>query len=245
MAETQPATFDRYGHEPNKAPAFDFHDEADTGMSATGRLLIGSTVIVPVLVAVGVYWLHQLPVGPALKTGNSTIQVELIPAPVPATEFKQAALQQSPPIADFQVEPKIVEQSLAPVEQETAPQPQPAPSPRPAAVPEQKPAGGGQSRPMPVGTASRFQRVLLTHIERYQSYPATARRDGHEDTVFVVFAMRRDGTVARVEIKSSSGQPILDQAAIETIRRAQPLPKIPADMPDILTVSVPVTFRAR
>ena len=61
----------------------------------------------------------------------------------------------------------------------------------------------------------------------------------------VMFAMRRDGSIVRVDIKSSSGRSVLDREAIETIRRAQPLPRIPADMPELLTVMIPVTFDAR
>ncbi|WP_371432106.1 energy transducer TonB [Novosphingobium sp.] len=38
----------------------------------------------------------------------------------------------------------------------------------------------------------------------------------------------------------SSGFPDLDKAALETLRRADPLPKIPADRPDEIELAVPV-----
>jgi len=206
--------------------------------SGTWRWLVGTAVLVPVLLLAGVYWLHQMPVGPLARQGSSTIQVELIASPASTAEFKQASVQPNPPIVDFQTEARISEQSVAPVEQEIAP-PQPVLRPQPAAIPEQKPAGGGQRQAISAGAASRFQQQLFTHIERYQRHP------GASGTVLVLFAMRRDGTLVRLDVKSSSGRPLLDQEAIETIRRAQPLPRIPADMPDLITVLLPVAFDAR
>ncbi len=206
--------------------------------SGTWRWFVGSAVLVPVLVVAGVYWLHQMPVGPTARQGHSTIQVELIATPSPLTEVKQASVQPNPPIVDFQAEAKISEQSIAPVEQEIAP-PQPLVRPQPAAVPAQRPAGGGQRQAVSAGAASRFQQQLLTHIERYQRDP------GASGKVLVLFAMRRDGTLVRLDVKASSGRALLDQEAMETIRRAQPLPRIPADMPDLITVLLPVAFDAR
>jgi len=54
--------------------------------------------------------------------------------------------------------------------------------------------------------------------------------------------MLRDGTVTDVRIASSSGYSLLDIAAIETIRKAQPLPRIPAELPESLNILVPVAF---
>ncbi|WP_081421810.1 energy transducer TonB family protein [Tardiphaga robiniae] len=224
-------------------PVSDQYDDT-SGSFGHWRWLAGSVVLVPVMLAAGVYWLHHVPTGPSARQGYSTIQVELLPSPTPSPEVKQASLYASPPIADFQVTPTISEQVLPPVEQQAMP-PQPLLPPRPTASPEQKPAGGGQARPVPAGTATRYQRQLEAHIERYQRYPNDARRDGSQETVMVMFAMRRDGSIVRVDIKSSSGRSVLDREAIETIRRAQPLPRIPADMPELLTVMIPVTFDAR
>lgn len=84
--------------------------------------------------------------------------------------------------------------------------------------------------------------MLNAHIERYQRFPKAANRDGQRERVLVAFSMRRDGSVVQVGVKASSGRAILDQEAVELIRRAQPLPRIPADMPELLTVLFPVDF---
>ncbi len=86
-----------------------------------------------------------------------------------------------------------------------------------------------------------FQRMLLSHIARFRQYPSAAKSGQHGITQ-LVFAMRRDGTVSEVWIRNSSGSQLLDEAATDTIRRAQPLPTIPADLPDQLTISLPISF---
>jgi protein TonB len=88
----------------------------------------------------------------------------------------------------------------------------------------------------------RFQRTLQAHVEHYRSYPATARRDRLQGTVQVLFAMRRDGTVLDAWVQASSGQMLLDKEALETIRRAQPLPAIPPELPGQLNILLPVSF---
>jgi protein TonB len=215
--------------------------EAVAGVSDQWRWFIGTVVLVPMLLAAGVYWLHQMPAGPLARSGDAVIHVELVQTPSPATAVQQASVQTNPPIADFRMAPSIAEQAQPSFEQEASPAP-PTAAPKSISLPQQQPAGAGQGQPPQAGAALRFQRLLLAHIERFQRYPGAARRDGMQGTVLVAFSMRRDGSVVRVGVKSSSGRPVLDQEAVETVRRAQPLPAIPPDMPAQLTVLLPVAF---
>lgn len=90
--------------------------------------------------------------------------------------------------------------------------------------------------------ASDFQRRLLAHIETYRRYPDAAKRGRLEGVVELLFAMDRKGLVIGVWIKRSSGFPALDKEAIATVLRAQPLPPIPAELPDPLNITLPVAF---
>ncbi len=54
--------------------------------------------------------------------------------------------------------------------------------------------------------------------------------------------MRRDGTVTDIEVAASSGHVELDDAAINTIKRAEPLPRIPTNLPDSLNIAIPMAF---
>jgi periplasmic protein TonB len=92
------------------------------------------------------------------------------------------------------------------------------------------------------GIISEFQRQLFAHIETYRQYPLAARRARIQGTVELMFAMDRNGIVLGVWIKRSSGYPVLDKEAVATVLRAQPLPAIPAKLPDPLNITLPVSF---
>ena len=216
--------------------------DAGDGLSNNWRWFLGSAVVIPVLLAIGVYWLHQSPIVAIPRAGDPVIQVRLVQPPAAAVEHKPAAAQVNPPIADFRSSPPMeAEQIRSSPAEEPTPLPVRTATRRDAIPPDlqatsrREPAPGG-------GISPKFQRLLLAHIERYRRYPDAARFDGMQGTVQVLFVMRRDGSVLDVRVKSSSGRAVLDNEAIETIRRAQPLPLIPSELPDQLNILLPVAF---
>jgi protein TonB len=62
--------------------------------------------------------------------------------------------------------------------------------------------------------------------------------------VDIQFVMSRNGRLRSAWILASSGYAALDREAIATIQRAQPLPAIPAELPEQLTVTLPVAFHS-
>lgn len=123
-----------------------------------------------------------------------------------------------------------------------APQATPAPAarhdsvaaapPSPSLPPGQ--AGGGNSR--------SWEAQVLARLERFRRYPAGARAQGHEGVVYLQLKVGRDGQILALQLLDSSGHTSLDQAALETVQRAAPLPRLPADRPDSVTVTLPVEF---
>ncbi|RIA46202.1 outer membrane transport energization protein TonB [Hephaestia caeni] len=83
---------------------------------------------------------------------------------------------------------------------------------------------------------------LLAHLERYRRFPARARAARQQGTVYVRFQMNRSGAVLSAAVVRSSGFATLDQAALDTLNRAQPLPAIPNDKPDTVELTIPVEF---
>ena len=215
--------------------------DAVTGWSGLWRWIVGSVVLVPVLLAAGVYWLHQLPAGPLVDRGNAVMHVALVRTPEPAIESRPVSMPSHPPIADFDAAPAIPQETPPSFEKPIAPPSPPKSAPPGSAQPQALASPGATRAPQP-GAALRYQRLLLAHIERYQHYPRAARRDGVQGTVVIAFAMRRDGRLLTVGVKSSSGQAVLDEEAVETVRRAQPLPSIPPDLPEQLAITLPVAF---
>ena len=84
-----------------------------------------------------------------------------------------------------------------------------------------------------------WHQLLRDRIERAKQYPPEARRQGMEGTTEVEFQVAKDGSVKEVMVVRSSGFPILDQASMETIRRAVPLPVIPG------TIRIAISYRLR
>jgi protein TonB len=118
----------------------------------------------------------------------------------------------------------------------------PAPAaPAPAAVAAPSAARG------PVGPTPSAGDV--TEAEpRYRSnpppdYPLASKRRREEGVVVLAVTIRADGSVAAVSIKRSSGHPLLDQAALDTVRRVWTFdPARAGGTPVSSTRDVPVRF---
>ncbi len=65
---------------------------------------------------------------------------------------------------------------------------------------------------------------IIRKIEAAKRYPKVARRMGIEGKAVVRFKLKTQGQVEAVEIVESSGSEILDQASLQTVRDAAPLP---------------------
>lgn len=89
---------------------------------------------------------------------------------------------------------------------------------------------------------ANWESTILAHLERFRRYPARARAARRQGTAYVRFRMNRTGGVLSFVIVKKSGSFDLDQAALDTLKRAQPLPDIPADMPDEVELVVPVEY---
>lgn len=200
--------------------------------------------MVPLLLATGVYWLHHVPEGTGSRVTDNIVEVRLIDASE-RNEQRHGVAEQATRTAPQPQSQPLIDHPNRSIPAESPP---PAPEPdRASQTASASPASAPASSMAPVPTppdqmTARFQRALLGHIAHYRQYPDAARRDRAQGTVQLMFEMQRDGTVTDIWIKSSSGNRMLDVAAVETIRRAQPLPKIPSGLPDHLNIQMPLAF---
>jgi len=106
---------------------------------------------------------------------------------------------------------------------------------------------GGMGGAIPGGKASdRYHAQLAAWLERHKRYPQRARQMRQEGVVRVRFVIDRSGKVISHRVEKSSGHAILDGAASDLLRRASPMPAIPADMDQSrLEIVVPITYRLR
>jgi protein TonB len=127
---------------------------------------------------------------------------------------------------------------VAPIKDRTQQQPKTtsvkSKSPGNKPTPEKKGAKTTDKKPMQlakVGNYSRqsrdYQSKLLQLIERNKYYPLKARRSGMEGTSTVAFTVRGNGNIRGISLARSSGTQLLDQAAIQTIKRIGHAPPLP------------------
>jgi len=66
--------------------------------------------------------------------------------------------------------------------------------------------------------------AVRQRLESFKHYPTSARRRGIEGAVDVSFRLNDDGRAEDMQLVSGSGYSILDDAALSTVRRAEPFP---------------------
>lgn len=98
--------------------------------------------------------------------------------------------------------------------------------------------GGG-----PSVSPAKWQSRLMSHLERRKRYPSEARSNREEGTVYVRFRIDDGGNVLSVSLSRSSGHSSLDQAVLDMVRRASPVPAPPPGVSK--TITAPVRFNIR
>lgn len=98
----------------------------------------------------------------------------------------------------------------------------------------------------PSVSPEKWQSQLNAHLNRNKRYPSDARRQRQEGIPLLQFTIDASGDVLSARISRSSGFPALDQAAIDMVNRASPVPAPPASMAKSrLTLTVPVNFNLK
>lgn len=186
-----------------------------------------------------------LPVGPAPQPAPP-------PAPKPAPHIETVhpapkAEPAHPQVAKAAPEPEPEAAKAAPPTPKEEAKPEPSGPPagesrlalaKPPAQ-EGRPGGGGlkggrggiDGEPIPLDTAdpryTDYFDKIRRRIKENWVYPREAGERGIGGQLVIEFAIRKDGWLQVVELKRSSGVPILDQYALNALKLAQPFPPVP------------------
>ncbi len=150
------------------------------------------------------------------------------PTPLPMRTMAKPAPHQRVPVPESMViapMPTTFE-TLVPVPANSLPEVPPAPGPAPTA-------------PMPIDPPN-FTASYLDNPA--PDYPPLARRSGEHGRVILRVRVSADGKADAVELRTSSGSPRLDQAAMETVKRWRFAPARQGDLAVAAWVLVPITF---
>ncbi len=200
------------------------------------------------LVHAGVVWLvvRQLS-APTLPGASDQLILASVVAELPAPTTQPALpLQATPPRpAGPRAQPSSQHPAVLPesptAPSELAPGTSTAP-PSPAAA--AAPAATGSARPAPPAAAAV---VLPSSDADYllnppPAYPRMSRRMGEQGTVLVRVFISADGRAEKADIRTSSGYPRLDEAALETVQRWRYVPGQRAGQPEAMWFNVPIRF---
>ena len=150
-------------------------------------------------------------------------------SPAPATTAAPA------PVTDSPKAPETVQ--LAPPSANAAPGVRIEAS---SAPPSPAPAAGDAADPATIG---QYRMAIIGAARRYKRYPRLALDNNWEGQAEIRMVIGVDGSIASISIKSRSGFEVLDQQALEMIRRAKPLTPIPPALRGRgFAIDVPVVF---
>lgn len=110
-----------------------------------------------------------------------------------------------------------------------------APAPPAAEVPSVGAGGDGATGDAARATAPawaptarvRYEELLFAWMNRHKEYPVLAQRRGLEGRGSLRVRIDRDGRVLERALLRSTGQSLLDDAALDMVRRASPFPAVP------------------
>jgi protein TonB len=228
----------------------------------------GSLLLVLAVHAIAILVALRWPVSQAIELPPAAMMVELAPEPEPAPPPPPQVVQPpQPPAPEEEIIPKVAEVEKAEIavpKPVVKPKPKPQP-PKPVKKPEPPqdlPADEKQvdtppttakveksaaptppSQPAPPSNAlPTWQSDLLKHLAQFKKYPEQARRSRTQGVTRLRFVVDANGYVLSSSVASSSGSPALDRATLEMIRRAQPLPKPPAETLNNGTIEILAPF---
>lgn len=74
-----------------------------------------------------------------------------------------------------------------------------------------------------------FDGAVLAHLSGFRRFPMTAKMRGEEGRVVVSFMIDPRGRVVLASVTEGSGSRVLDRAALDQIKRAEPFPAAPPE----------------
>jgi periplasmic protein TonB len=91
---------------------------------------------------------------------------------------------------------------------------------------------------------SRYEQLISMWIEKFKLYPNEARAQGMQGETVVRIRIDRKGNIRYYILERSTGYQVLDRAAIDMVKRANPVPSVPNDYPpgDLIEFLIPVNF---
>ena len=185
-----------------------------------------------------------------IRLGDVDVQDETAPQPkVPNAQQVEASMTKlmRTPVADkVPLEEAKTPKTVQPL---TAPKTQEQPdAPRQFVRETKTKAAGsdiGNSTATTAEIKSRYEQTISLWIAKFKVYPEEARAAGMQGNTAVRIRIDRRGNIRYSALEQSTGYPDLDRAALDMVRRANPVPAVPNDYPqgEMFEFLIPVNFQ--
>lgn len=93
------------------------------------------------------------------------------------------------------------------------------------------------------GPNNDYGAALTAWIQKFHEFPRRLERRRIYGTAIVSFTIDRAGNLLSYEIVRSSGHELVDEAAIETLKRASPMPPVPHELPGAAYTPLPLPIQ--
>ena len=104
-------------------------------------------------------------------------------------------------------------------------------------------AGAKSGNEADAGTLEQYRLALIVATRRYKRYPAIAMEKGWQGRVEVHMVIGANGMIASASIKTGSGHEILDNQALDMLKKGKTTVPIPAGLRGReFSIVVPVIF---
>jgi protein TonB len=165
------------------------------------------------------------------------------PVPVQTRPSPSAAKAEAAPVApSAPVTPSAPAAPSSPAPPQAAPAPS-APAATASAAPSAADASARSSDADEAGSRDQYRLALIGAAKRYKRYPAQAMQNGWTGKVEIRLVIGANGMIQSAAVKTSTGYSLLDDTALDMIKKAKPLTQIPPALRGKeFTVDVPVIF---
>ncbi|VAW87388.1 Ferric siderophore transport system, periplasmic binding protein TonB [hydrothermal vent metagenome] len=168
------------------------------------------------------------------------------PKPVPKPEIQEPLPK---PVAEPITKQPVPE---PPPVIEPAPQPVPLPIENPpeivkeAAPIQEPPVAAPSPAPLSATAMAEYEQLLAAWLDKQKKYPKRAKRMRIEGEGQLRIVIDRSGQTQKITLEQGTGNRLLDKAALDMAKRANPFPPMPEnDLRQTLEFIVPVEFALR
>lgn len=189
-----------------------------------------------------------------VQAGRNSLEVNLVAAPAEATPTPApASAPVTPPPEPVKPDDFVIPEPVAPPEprvpvlspESSAMRPEPPSRPVQTSAPSTQHSGrekGKDSATMQSNGGARNETKPGYLRNPEPPYPEKARRLGQEGVVLLSVRVSERGEPESVEVKESSGHPLLDEAALKAVRRWVFSPATMGSVPISSQIEIPIRF---